>query len=82
MSLVKQTHELPCTDEALSHSQQARLPTTNISNISTINVPWKIETKWIIWSKPYRNDVAQAKAKTDLLKASVIQRAYLPSTIR
>jgi hypothetical protein len=82
MSLVKQTHELPCPHEALPHSHQAIVPRSFTSGVDAIMAPWKVDANQITGSKPFRREVSLAKAKSESLKAKAIQRTYFPTTIR
>jgi hypothetical protein len=82
MSLVKQTHELTCPDEALTGSYHHTLPRSIVSDLSVIKTPWKLGANQIVGSKPFRKDVSHAKAKSESMKATAIQRTYLPTRIR
>jgi hypothetical protein len=82
MSLVKQTHELPCPDEALPCSYHHALPQSTTSDVAVVKAPWKVGENWVIGSKPFRKDVSHAKIKSEFLKATAIQRTYLPTRIR
>ena len=82
MSLVKQTHELPCTDETLACSKDVALTQHFLANDQSFSAPWKVSANWIMGSKPFRKDVSQATAKSEVFKAAAIQRTYFPVTIR
>jgi hypothetical protein len=80
--LVKQTHELPCSDEALPSYRNHTLPGRATSDLAVFKAPWKVGANQIVGSKPFRKDVSHAKAKSESLKATAIQRTYFPTTIR